>query len=143
MRKSLHFRAAAGTVFFSLIGVAAVICLWYLAVRFTSIGLLLPTPGEVLERLLYTCTHPIGRTYTLPMHLLVSLRRVLVGFCLSAGAGVILGIAMGRFQMVEAIFVPCLSWSVPFQAWHGFLLLLCGSALGKPQKSLSSSWRAL
>ena len=44
MRKSLHFRAAAGTVFFSLIGVAAVICLWYLAVRFTSIGLLLPTP---------------------------------------------------------------------------------------------------
>ena len=72
MRKSLHFRAAAGTVFFSLIGVAAVICLWYLAVRFTSIGLLLPTPGEVLERLLYTCTHPIGRTYTLPMHLLAA-----------------------------------------------------------------------
>ena len=119
MRKSLHFRAAAGTVFFSLIGVAAVICLWYLAVRFTSIGLLLPTPGEVLERLLYTCTHPIGRTYTLPMHLLVSLRRVLVGFCLSAGAGVILGIAMGRFQMVEAIFRPLfeLVRPIPSVAW--------------------------
>ena len=81
MRKSLHFRAAAGTVFFSLIGVAAVICLWYLAVRFTSIGLLLPTPGEVLERLLYTCTHPIGRTYTLPMHLLVRRRRCHSGNC--------------------------------------------------------------
>ena len=91
MRKSLHFRAAAGTVFFSLIGVAAVICLWYLAVRFTSIGLLLPTPGEVLERLLYTCTHPI----------------------------VILGIAMGRFQMVEAIFRPLfeLVRPIPSVAW--------------------------
>ena len=75
MRKSLHFRAAAGTVFFSLIGVAAVICLWYLAVRFTSIGLLLPTPGEVLERLLYTCTHPIGRTALGPLQGLAAVSR--------------------------------------------------------------------
>ena len=108
MRKSLHFRAAAGTVFFSLIGVAAVICLWYLAVRFTSIGLLLPTPGEVLERLLYTCTHPIGRTYTLPMHLLVSLRRVLVGFCLSAGA---------LFELVRPI--PSVAWIPLAIVWFG------------------------
>ena len=41
-------------VVLSLAGLAAVIAVWALAVEFTSIGLLLPNPMEVLQRFIYT-----------------------------------------------------------------------------------------
>ena len=106
MKAKFNTKGFVNSLFFSLIGIVAVLILWTLGVNYTTVGLLLPTPMEVLERAIYTMSNPIGRTNTLLMHLAVSLRRVLVGFTLSALCGVILGIAMGRFKMVEAIFKP-------------------------------------
>lgn len=103
----------------SIVGIVIVILLWDLIVRFTTLGQLLPSPIEVAERLIYTLSHPIGKKYTWTMHLLVSLRRVLTGFCFSSLAGVLLGIAMGRFKMIEAIFHPLfeLVRPIPSVAW--------------------------
>lgn len=119
MKRKFNPAGTLNSLFFSLIGVAAVLVLWTLAVRYTSVGLLLPTPLEVLERMIYTFTNTIGRKLTLPMHLMVSLRRVLTGFGLSAVCGVILGIAMGRFRMIEAVFKPLfeLVRPIPSVAW--------------------------
>ena len=106
-------------LFLSIIGIGAVIAIWALAVQYTAIGKLLPSPLAVLERLMYTFVHPIGRKNTLLMHLLVSLKRVLIGFSLASVSGVILGIAMGRFKMIEAIFRPLfeLVRPIPSVAW--------------------------
>ena len=119
MRMNPKVKGLMNALFFSAIGIVAVLILWTLGVKYTSVGLLLPTPTEVLERAIYTISHPIGRKNTLLMHLAVSLRRVLVGFSLSAFCGVILGIAMGRFKLVDAIFKPLfeLVRPIPSVAW--------------------------
>lgn len=119
MNVKFNAKEFLSSVFFSLIGIVAVLIVWTLGVRYTAVGLLLPTPWEVLQRAGFTIVHPIGRKYTLLMHLAISLQRVLVGFSLSALCGVILGIAMGRFKMVEAIFKPLfeLVRPIPSVAW--------------------------
>lgn len=119
MKMNPKVKGLINALFFSVIGIVAVLILWTLGVKYTSVGLLLPTPAEVLERAIYTISHPIGRKNTLLMHLAVSLRRVLVGFSLSAFCGVILGIAMGRFKLVDAIFKPLfeLVRPIPSVAW--------------------------
>jgi NitT/TauT family transport system permease protein/sulfonate transport system permease protein len=105
--------------FLFCLGIFSVVFIWWLIVRFTRIGLIIPSPLAVLRRLIFTLSHPIGRQYTLPMHLLFSLKRVVTGFCLAVTAGVILGIAMGRFKMIEAVARPLfeLVRPIPAVAW--------------------------
>ena len=113
------FKGKLSSALLASIGLVAIIVIWWLAVKFTEIGLLLPSPLDVLERIIYNCSHPIGRKFTLPVHLLISLRRVLLGFTVASVAGVILGIAMGRSKMIEAIFRPLfeLVRPIPSVAW--------------------------
>lgn len=103
----------------SLLGILLVLVVWDLAVRFTRIGLLLPGPLEVLQRFAYVCTHTIGKKYTIFGHLLISLKRVLLGFIAASAAGVILGISMGRSAAIEAIFRPIFEIvrPIPSVAW--------------------------
>lgn len=117
MKKNL--KNTLSSVLLAVAGLAAILVIWTLAVEYTAIGLLLPTPWKVFQRLGYTFVHTIGLKLTLPGHLLVSLRRVLLGFAMATVAGVILGIAMGRFKMVEAIFRPLfeLVRPIPSVAW--------------------------
>lgn len=109
----------ASSVALASAGLLAILAIWALAVRFTAIGLLLPSPAEVLKRFIYTFANPIGRKFTLPVHLLYSLKRVLLGFGAASVAGVILGIAMGRSKLIEAIFRPIfeLVRPIPSVAW--------------------------
>ncbi len=108
-----------GTLALSLLGIGAVIIIWALAVRYTRIGLLLPSPWEVVKRFAYVCSHTIGKKYTVFGHLLISLKRVLIGFAAASVAGIILGISMGRFKMIEAIFRPIFEIvrPIPSVAW--------------------------
>lgn len=103
----------------SATGFIIVILIWYLAVTYTDVGSLLPAPLEVLKRFIHTCTNTIGRQYTLPMHLLISLKRVMIGFGLSIAAGILIGIGMGRFKYTEAIIRPIfeLVRPIPGVAW--------------------------
>ncbi len=114
-----RLKEQAGSILLSMIGIVVVIVLWDFIVRFTTLGRLLPAPFEVVRRLLYTLSHPIGKKYTWTMHLLVSLRRVMTGFCFSSLAGVLMGMAMGRFKAVEAVFHPLfeLIRPIPSVAW--------------------------
>lgn len=103
----------------SLVGFAAILLIWHLGVSFTSVGNLLPSPWTVAVRFVTMCTNTVGRKYTLPMHLLVSLRRVLIGFGLSAVSGIVIGIAMGRSDLIRAIVRPLfeLVRPIPGVAW--------------------------
>ncbi|HOQ76091.1 MAG TPA: ABC transporter permease [Thermoclostridium sp.] len=118
MKKS-SIKQKAGTILLPAVGFVAILVIWWLLVSFTRIGLLLPTPLEVLKRFIYFLGNPIGKAFTLPMHLLISLRRVLTGFCIASVAGIIVGISMGRFKPIEAIVRPIfeLVRPIPGVAW--------------------------
>lgn len=105
--------------FLPIIGFVIILIIWYALVIYTKIGMLLPNPNEVLERLIKVCIIPIGREYTLPMHLLISLQRVLIGFGISIITGILVGISMGRFKYIEAIVRPLfeLIRPIPGVAW--------------------------
>ena len=117
MKKNL--KNTLSSALLAVAGLAAILVIWTLAVEYTRIGLLLPTPLEVFQRLGHTMVNTIGLKLPLPGHLLVSLRRVLLGFSMATVAGVILGIAMGRFKLIEAIFRPLfeLVRPIPSVAW--------------------------
>lgn len=108
-----------GAFALSLLGIVLVLIIWALAVRFTRIGLLLPSPVEVLKRFIYVCSHTIGKKHTIFGHLLISLERVLFGFAVASAAGIILGISMGRSRLVESVFRPIFEIvrPIPSVAW--------------------------
>ncbi len=115
--KSLKHRME--TILLPIVGFVAILTIWMVVVNYTRLGLLLPAPQEVLSRFFYTIGNSIGKEYTLPQHLLISLKRVVTGFMISVVAGVVLGIAMGRFSLIEAIFRPIfeLVRPIPGVAW--------------------------
>ncbi len=117
--KKQSLQNTIGNIGFPLIGFAAILVLWTAGVTYTDVGLLLPRPLEVLERFIHTLANPIGKYHTLPGHLLFSLQRVLIGFGLSVVSGVIVGIAMGRFKLIEAWIRPLfeLVRPIPGVAW--------------------------
>lgn len=117
-----------GNLGLSITGFGAVIALWWLVVAFTDVGLLLPSPLEVIQRLIYVMINPIGTRYTLPMHLLISLRRVITGYVLAIIAGILLGIGMGRFELIAAIFRPIfeLVRPIPGVAWIPMAIVWLG-----------------
>lgn len=124
--KNLVYRL--GNLGLSITGFGAVIVIWQLVVAFTDVGLLLPSPLEVVRRLVYVMTNPIGTRYTLPMHLLISLRRVLTGYILAIIAGILLGIGMGRFELIAAVFRPIfeLVRPIPGVAWIPMAIVWLG-----------------
>ena len=80
----------------------------------------LPTVGRTLAGML--------RDGSMPQHALYTLYRVLFGFALAAGAGLPLGILMGRFRAVEQFFVPLISvlMPIPSLAWVPVFILWFG-----------------
>ncbi len=112
----------------SILGFMAVIFLWWMVVAFSDVGLLLPSPLEVLKRFIHVITNPIGTNYTLPMHLLISLRRVITGYSLAIIAGILLGIGMGRFELISAIFRPIFEIvrPIPGVAWIPMAIVWLG-----------------
>ncbi|MEP6731709.1 MAG: ABC transporter permease, partial [bacterium] len=107
-------RAAPSPVTGRLLGVASVallVLVWYLAThgapeaRFIS-PTILPTPGEVSQRLIALITGQGGEAGTLGINIAASLRRVLSGFALAIFVGVPLGILAGVSGPVRAALAP-------------------------------------
>ncbi len=119
MLKQVYAANKIKNVFLSVAGFLIVLLIWYILVLYTQIGLLIPTPLEVVKRFGQMCVEPIGRYYTLPIHLLISLRRVMTGFVLSIICGLLVGIGMGRFKYIEAAVRPLfeLVRPIPGVAW--------------------------
>ena len=119
MRRKKKMMSSVKEILLSISGFAAILLIWYLLVTFTSVGRLIPAPLKVLERIIYTMQNPVGRVMTLPGHLLVSLKRVLTGFGLAAFLGIVIGIAMGRSDIIKAIIRPLFEIvrPIPGVAW--------------------------
>ena len=72
--------------------------------------------------------NPLGKV-TLVGHILVSIRRVMVAFVVAAAGGIVLGVTMGWYPVVESIFkpvieflrpIPPIAWIPISILWYGF-----------------------
>ncbi|MBL8672283.1 MAG: ABC transporter permease [Alphaproteobacteria bacterium] len=101
-----------------VLSIAAFLVAWHLAstyrldafIRFINV----PGPLVVLDRLAHALDNP-----SFVQNVLISLRRIMLGFCLAALVGVPLGLVMGRFRVVrECVFplsealrpIPAIAW---------------------------------
>lgn len=112
---------------YAVAAIASFFVLWWLLTTFTPVKETTPGPIEVLQLLLTSFYTPIG-SEVIVGHLLVSLRRVLVGFSVATIIGIVLGIAMGTSRWAEAIFKPIfeLLRPIPPIAWISLVILFFG-----------------
>lgn len=99
-RKTEVYKFLAG-----VFSIGAFILIWFIGTNGTELGKLIPTPNTVFIAFINAIYGKIGR-YGLIVHILWSLSRVLIGYCIASICGVVLGLAMGWNKTVEAIFQP-------------------------------------
>ena len=112
---------------YAVAAIAFFLILWWFLTTFTAVRETTPGPIEVLKLLVSSFYTPIG-SKVIAGHLLVSLRRVLVGFSVATVIGIVLGIAMGTSRWAEAIFKPIfeLLRPIPPIAWISLVILFFG-----------------
>ena len=115
-RKTVTFgdpEAAKGGVIWSVISIAVVFALWYIA----SVGewttpIFLPPPWDVWDKFVLTSTEGF-RNYNLLQHVGVSLYRLFAGFLLGCIVGIPIGFAMGLSRTMRGIFDPIVEFMRP------------------------------
>lgn len=95
-------------------------------------GSSLPTPGTVVEAwwiwILGPRTAVAWYSGTWAPYLLLSFRRVLIGFALAAAAGVTMGVLIGWYEAAADLFDDTINFmrAVPMTAWLPFAVFLFG-----------------
>lgn len=117
----------------AMVSIIGFLVLWQILVTFTSLSSIMPGPMAVVQKLLLSCTHPIGK-YTIFGHIAWSLSRSLTGFLLGSVLGILIGLLMGRYRLFEAIVRPFTEMvrPIPPIAWISMAILWLG--LGEPMK---------
>lgn len=131
------------SVLCAVISIGAFLILWWWGTQHTDLGRLLPDPFTVLKGMQGYIVGTVGKC-SLLVHTLNSLRRVLIGFCIGSALGVSLGLLMGRYELVKAIFnplyriirpIPPIAWIPISIIWFGlgeepkiFLIVLAAFA---------------
>ncbi|MHC4663130.1 MAG: ABC transporter permease [Planctomycetota bacterium] len=121
-KKSLGWMA----VVYGAIGVAGFAVLWELSVRINLIDkMYLPAPSQLFAEII---TMFREGNPTLLTDILVSAKRVLIGFALSAIAGVPLGLFMGMSPLIKALLDPIISIirPLPAMSWIPLTMLWLG-----------------
>ena len=88
---------------------------------------IIPAPLDVLQKLWEITLHPISKA-TLPIHILVSLGRVLGAFALASVLGVTFGVLLGWYETFHHIAWPVFEIirPIPPIAWIPLIILWCG-----------------
>jgi len=108
-----------------ILSILALLGVWWLLA--SAPDSMVPTPLETVRRFLYICVNPISEA-TLPIHLLVSLRRVLIAFAFAIVLGIALGVALGWSKTFNALVGPVFEIirPIPPIAWIPLVILWCG-----------------
>lgn len=117
----------------AVIAIFAFLVFWFVCTNGTDFGKLMPTPVVVLKGFLKSFVEPIGH-YTMLQHIGFSLSRVMIAYLAAAIIGNILGLAMARIKLIEAIFKPFyeIIRPIPPIAWISLAILWFG--LGEMMK---------
>ena len=105
--------------------ILAFLGIWQLATMYSRLGELIPSPIQVLQYLF--TVEKIGRK-TFIQHSLVSLSRVLIAYSVACVVGVTLGLLMGWYPKIKAIFMPLFNIirPIPPIAWTSLAILWFG-----------------
>lgn len=122
LKKSPKFE----TFVWGTISFVGLILLWQIIVMLTGTQRF-PGPFTVFIRFGRMLVVPLG-SYTLIGHILWSLSRVMVGYLLAAVLGIVLGLTMGWYPYVRAIFKPIFDLLRPIAplAWIPLSILWLG-----------------
>lgn len=103
---------------YAVISIASFLILWAIGVQLSDIKIVMPGPWEVITKFVDSFVHPVGR-YTMPVHILYSLMRVIPAYLVGSIIGITLGILMGWYRIVNSIFRPIyeLIRPIPPIAW--------------------------
>jgi len=102
--------------------------IWFFATNGTNLGKILPDPITVLKKFFVSFAEPIG-TKTMTLHILTSLRRMLLPYLTACVTGIVLGMVIGWYKPLEAIIkpyielirpIPPIAWIPLSIAWFGF-----------------------
>lgn len=90
-------------------------------------GTMVPTPAATFARFIDICVNPISKAI-LPVHLWVSLKRVLIAFAFAIVLGISLGVGLGWSKAFHAFFGPVFEIlrPIPPIAWIPLVILWCG-----------------
>ncbi len=116
MRKILQ-RMAQNSMY-AIISIVSFLLLWAIGVQLSDIKIVMPGPWEVITDFVDSFIHPVGR-YTMPIHILYSLMRVVPAYIVGSVVGITLGILMGWYRLINSIFRPIyeLIRPIPPIAW--------------------------
>lgn len=114
-------------IIYTALALATFILAWQYITTFTVAKNTTPQPLEVFEVLLKSMVDPIGQ-YTIWGHLLVSLKRVLIGFSIGSISGIVVGIGMGSSRYIKSIVKPIFEMlrPIPPIAWIPLAILWFG-----------------
>lgn len=114
-----------GSAVLALASITLFIAAWYLAVkyrldfyiRFTNI----PAPQDVFSELLR-----LGKSDSFYSNMLISLRRILLGFSVATVLGITLGLMIGRYRLARQFMFPMLEIlrPIPAIAWVPIAIML-------------------
>lgn len=112
---------------FGSMAVIGFFLLWEYASRFTDAGMFLPAASQIIQRFAKSFVEPVGR-HTMPVHIGVSLYRVLTAFSIAVVCGILIGVGMGYSKLAEAIIKPVfeLIRPIPPLAWIPMSILWFG-----------------
>ncbi|WP_343250968.1 ABC transporter permease [Diplocloster hominis] len=106
---------------------------WQVVITVSPAGNLVPGPLKVILDFFAAFAKPIGE-YTLAVHIMASLARVLFSNVIAAILGIAIGLLMGWYRAFEAVFKPVFEVlrPIPAIAWIPISILLFG--LGEQSK---------
>lgn len=129
------------SIIYPLLSIGSFLLIWQLGVSFSSLSRVLAGPIPVITKFLTSFIEPIGK-HTLFIHIFWSLKRVLPAYIFGSASGILLGILMGWYPIINAIFrpiyhfmrpIPPIAWIPLSILWFGigesskyFLIFLAG-----------------
>lgn len=118
-------------VAYGVLGIFVFLCIWYVATKFTSLGRIMPDPIVVFSNFFKAFVVPIG-TKSMALHILVSLRRMLIPYAVGGVCGVAIGVLMGWYKFADAIFMPYIQMlrPIPPIAWIPLSIIWFGFGEG-------------
>lgn len=127
MKLTSNQKTGTKKLFSGFLGIIVFLIIWMVATNGTNLGKLLTDPITVIKAFIESFVKPIGRV-TMPVHILVSLKRMMIPFVAASIAGVVVGITMGWYPAFEAVMKPWIEFvrPIPPIAWIPISILWFG-----------------